>query len=374
MVNCSLLRKDECSDQPNCSWVVGKGCRSAVAKHVVAPKKTDPKQYIASPEKKAVKKSIAAPKKTAPKQYIASPETKAVKKSIAAPKKTAPKQSIAAPKTMAANGPCHDMVIVFSGFRDEGLKAQLEALGASVPGSVSGKTTMVVAKDTSKDTKAIAFARENGIRLNTIEEILGIYGLEASKKEPKTKANSNAKVAKVAKPMAVKKVMMPMGFDVLPGSSLSSLPLEPLSPAFRRTMTFQGTSVFKIFLQARHIIENSLTKKHKVVVRGVPAQFLAYSHEDECFLFIYKIKSTEPNADKGSYDMIVAEIKYDANKNGDGAPGFSFLGYRDVSVDVPMNEVLDPVAILTLQYKNDLFLIMHSSPKFMWSEFVMEKR
>lgn len=299
MVNCSTLKKDICSAEPKCNWVLSKGCRSNQAK-------------------KTAKPAVAPAKKKTP---------------------------IVAKEGMPLKG----AIIVFTGFRDESLKAKIIAKGASVPGSVSGSTHMIVAKDIMKASKAIAFAKENNLPLYSIEAFAAQYKLKPSAAVKKPAAPAAKKPAAAKKPP---KGSVPEGFEVAQGVIMPVNP-ELINPS---KLTYKGKSVFSIYRQARHIVENSLTKKHKIYVRKM-ADFLGYSFEDKCFLYVVKITSQAPDAPKGAYDLVVAEIKYDNER-------WQYLGFRPMDVGVPKEEYVDSYALLKKQYKDDLFAIFKGETMF----------
>jgi len=60
-------------------------------------------------------------------------------------------------------------IIVFTGIRDKVLEAQIEARGGKVSSAVSGKTTLVVAKNPEDATGKVKDAMERGIRVVDIE-------------------------------------------------------------------------------------------------------------------------------------------------------------------------------------------------------------
>ena len=68
------------------------------------------------------------------------------------------------------------MVIVFTGIRNADMEKAIVD-GAGVIGSgITGKTTLVVAKDTSENTGKIKTAREKGIQLMNIDDFATKYG------------------------------------------------------------------------------------------------------------------------------------------------------------------------------------------------------
>ena len=68
------------------------------------------------------------------------------------------------------------MVVVFTGIRNADMEKAIVD-GAGVIGSgITGKTTLVVAKDTSENTGKIKTAREKGIQLMNIDDFATKYG------------------------------------------------------------------------------------------------------------------------------------------------------------------------------------------------------
>lgn len=60
--------------------------------------------------------------------------------------------------------------VVFTGFRDKELQAQVEAEGGTMQSAVSSKTTILVAKNPNSSSGKMKKARENGTRIVGIEE------------------------------------------------------------------------------------------------------------------------------------------------------------------------------------------------------------
>lgn len=117
MVKCSTLRQQECSG-PTCHWVVGKGCRSL--------------------QKQVTNKS--------PIQSMPPRETSRI---ISFAKE----------------------VILFTGFRSEHLASLLKKKGASIATSVSKDVTLIVAKNKFTKTSSVQYAKDNGLKLLTWEEL-----------------------------------------------------------------------------------------------------------------------------------------------------------------------------------------------------------
>ena len=62
------------------------------------------------------------------------------------------------------------MVVVFTGIRDSTLEQLITDGGGVIGSGVTGKTTLVVAKDITENTGKIKTAREKGIQLMNIED------------------------------------------------------------------------------------------------------------------------------------------------------------------------------------------------------------
>lgn len=79
------------------------------------------------------------------------------------------------------------LVIVFSGFRDEELKAQIEAnqIGRVVS-ALSNKVTHLIMKENSKPSKKVDEAKEAGVEIVLLDDFLAQHGLSLVEK-PKVK-------------------------------------------------------------------------------------------------------------------------------------------------------------------------------------------
>ena len=67
------------------------------------------------------------------------------------------------------------MVIVFTGIRNADMEKAIVEGGGTIGSGITGKTTLVVAKDTSENTGKIKTAREKGIQLMNIDEFAKKY-------------------------------------------------------------------------------------------------------------------------------------------------------------------------------------------------------
>ena len=72
--------------------------------------------------------------------------------------------------TVAAGGAMEGEKIAFTGFRDKDLQAQVEAEGGTMQSAVSGKTTILVAKNPNSTSGKMKKARDNGTRIMGIDE------------------------------------------------------------------------------------------------------------------------------------------------------------------------------------------------------------
>jgi len=57
-----------------------------------------------------------------------------------------------------------------TGFRDKEMAAKIEELGGDVQSSVSGKTTILVAKDPNSTSSKMQKARDNGTKIMGVDE------------------------------------------------------------------------------------------------------------------------------------------------------------------------------------------------------------
>ena len=69
-----------------------------------------------------------------------------------------------------ADGDMVGQKIVFTGFRDRNLQAQIEAAGGEVQSGVSSKTTLVVAANPNSNSGKVKKAREKGVKIVGIDE------------------------------------------------------------------------------------------------------------------------------------------------------------------------------------------------------------
>lgn len=72
--------------------------------------------------------------------------------------------------TVAAGGVMEGEKIAFTGFRDKDLQAQVEAEGGTMQSAVSGKTTILIAKNPNSTSGKMKKARDNGTRIMGVDE------------------------------------------------------------------------------------------------------------------------------------------------------------------------------------------------------------
>jgi NAD-dependent DNA ligase len=70
------------------------------------------------------------------------------------------------------------MIVVFTGVRNTNMEEMITNGGGVIGSGVTGKTTLVVAKDTSENTGKIKTAREKGIQVMNIEEFGKFIGFK----------------------------------------------------------------------------------------------------------------------------------------------------------------------------------------------------
>ena len=69
------------------------------------------------------------------------------------------------------------MIVVFTGIRNADMEKAIVAGGGTIGSAISGKTTMVVAKDASESSSKLNSAREKGIPIMNIDDFGKKYGL-----------------------------------------------------------------------------------------------------------------------------------------------------------------------------------------------------
>ena len=76
-----------------------------------------------------------------------------------------------------AGGELDGQKVVFTGFRDKGLQAAVEAQGGSMQSAVSGKTNILVASNPTSNSGKMKKARDLGVRVIGIDELKDILGV-----------------------------------------------------------------------------------------------------------------------------------------------------------------------------------------------------
>lgn len=98
---------------------------------------------------------------------------------------------------------CTDMVIVFSGFRDDVLKEQIQAKGGKVATSLVKSATHLLMKKEGKPSKKIDEAKEKGLELVFLDDFLEEYEFSLGVKEKKeTKKKAPKEAVPAAEPGA----------------------------------------------------------------------------------------------------------------------------------------------------------------------------
>lgn len=80
---------------------------------------------------------------------------------------------------------CANMNIVFSGFRDDTLKSQIETAGGKVGASISKSTTHLLAKKEGKPSKKLEEAEEKGIKILFLEDFVEEHEFKQGEKKPR---------------------------------------------------------------------------------------------------------------------------------------------------------------------------------------------
>ena len=73
---------------------------------------------------------------------------------------------------------CAGMLVVFTGVRNAEIEDIIVKEGGKIGSSISGKTTLVVAKDTSETSSKLNMAREKGIKIMNITDFIKEYKLQ----------------------------------------------------------------------------------------------------------------------------------------------------------------------------------------------------
>ena len=84
-----------------------------------------------------------------------------------------------------------EMVIVFTGFRDESLKAQIEAEGGKVSTTLVKDTTHLLVKKGAKPSKKLDEAKTHGIDALDLAEFIAEHNFHLSEKKPRAKKSKS---------------------------------------------------------------------------------------------------------------------------------------------------------------------------------------
>lgn len=169
MVTCGKLKKDTC-EGPSCFWVMGKGCRSKKASN----NEDKPKKVVDIKDKeRKVEKVVNEDKnrvKMAKVVVVKMDDIKRPKVEKERERGEGKKQKKVAkpPVTRYLFG----QVVVFTGFRNAILKESIERLGGEVISKPSNRTTLVIAKDIMRNSASIRFARQNKVKLVSLENFV----------------------------------------------------------------------------------------------------------------------------------------------------------------------------------------------------------
>jgi hypothetical protein len=90
------------------------------------------------------------------------------------------------------------MVIVFSGFRDEKLKEQIEEQEGKVSNALVKDATHVLVKKGAKPSKKLEEAKEKGLNILDLQEFLEEYEFSLAKKDKKKSDDDEEKPKKKA--------------------------------------------------------------------------------------------------------------------------------------------------------------------------------
>ncbi len=82
---------------------------------------------------------------------------------------------------------CENMVITFSGFRDESLKAQIEEAGGKVAATIIKTTTHLLVKKDGKSSKKIEEAKEKNIEILDLDEFMEEHNFHTTEKKKASK-------------------------------------------------------------------------------------------------------------------------------------------------------------------------------------------
>jgi hypothetical protein len=95
------------------------------------------------------------------------------------------------------------MVIVFSGFRDDTLKSQIENAGGKVAGSLVKTATHLLVKKDGKHSKKNDEAKEKGITILDLAEFVSVHNFHLAEKKPREKKEKIESSEDEATPVAI---------------------------------------------------------------------------------------------------------------------------------------------------------------------------
>jgi BRCT domain type II-containing protein len=88
---------------------------------------------------------------------------------------------------------CADMIIAFSGFRDENLKAQIEEAEGKVTASIAKNTTHLLVKKDGKPSKKVDDAKEKGIEIIDLDDFIEEHKFHVTEKKTTKAAKKTVK-------------------------------------------------------------------------------------------------------------------------------------------------------------------------------------
>ena len=208
------------------------------------------------------------------------------------------KKNTAVPKT-----PLTGKVFVFSGFRDDQLKTQIELLGATVGASLTKKTTHIVYVETAKNK-----AKQATLTLpkSELAKFVEKYGL---KHEAKPKAAKKPKSEKMPTPdLGLTKFAQNKSYYVYNKDPAYNKVVLPLKSYEASKFTYAGTTLGQIKRHADGVAEGMFAKENNV--RGI-LPHLFYVSKKDLFILVLRTRSTkEPKVTKKN-DYFGVEFKYD---------------------------------------------------------------
>lgn len=80
---------------------------------------------------------------------------------------------------------CANMTFVFSGFRDDTLKTQIESQGGKVSATLTKSVTHLIAKKEAKPSKKLEEAKEKDVEIVFLEDFLEEHDFKEGEKKPR---------------------------------------------------------------------------------------------------------------------------------------------------------------------------------------------